>query len=73
MPRPSKRKQAKWKIAKGREKQRKARKVQEGAATEREWESSEVKEDVLALGSSQKPLVLVAHDESTFNANDGKR
>ena len=25
------------------------------------------------LPPGQKPLVLVTHDESTFNANDGKR
>jgi len=25
------------------------------------------------LPPGQKPLVLITHDESTFNANDGKR
>ena len=50
MGRLSTRKQSIWEVTKERERQRKARKIQE----EHGWEASEVEEDVIALGLLQR-------------------
>ena len=66
MARPSKRKRSIREVVKERERQRKARKIQE----ERGWESSEVEEDVTAPGLLQKSTDQERADSSSEESWD---